>query len=179
MRIQPIYDRTHFGNLCGIRCNESFRNGTYGYTDQRALLINDLMESKAFKELGEHIDYDAVFNFHYDAFNPRTGKDDCYCYELKLVPAKQPTRDKKFRNLPIEISVLECEEEWSEDAYVIFRKKLNNIKGDKLCNMVRKELESELKRIKKESRIQKSKENELDRAKRTIRNSNIPIDFKV
>ena len=179
MRIQPIYDRTHFGNLCGIRCNENFRNGTCGYIDKRALLINDLMESEAFKELGEHVDYDAVFNFHKNVLNTRTYRDDAFSYELKLVPAKKPTPGKKFRNLPSEISVLECKSTDPYDAYDIFRKKLNNIEGNKLCNKVKKELISWLNQVRQTSRIKKSKEDELERAKKAIRNSKIPIDFDV
>ena len=178
MRIQSIDNRTNFGNLCGIRCNESFRNGTYGYTDQRALLINDLMESKAFKDLGEKLDYDAVFNFNYDVFNFRTGKDDCYSYELKLVPAEQPTPGKKLPNLPIEIPVLECEEEGSSEAYNTFRKELNNLTGSKLSRKVKKGLRSEVKRLRAVAEGKKY-DKEVKNAKKNIRNSDIPIDFNV
>ena len=107
MRIQSIDNRTNFGNLCGIRCNRSVENGFYFNSDKRILLINDLLKSKAFKEFGEQYDYDAVFNFSSDALNTRTYEFDAFKYELKIVPAKKPTPDKKFRNLPIdEITVL-------------------------------------------------------------------------
>jgi len=178
MRIQSIDNRTNFGNLCGIHCNESFRNGTYGYTGQRALLINDLMESKAFKELGEHLDYDAVFNFYKDALNTRTYEEDAFKYELKIVPAKEPTPDNKFRNLPIEISVLECKSESPYDAYDTFRKELNNLTGSKLSRKVKKGLRSEVKRLRAVAEGKKY-DKEVGNAKENIRSSNIPIDFNV
>ena len=179
MRTQPIERNASFGNLCGIRCNTRFENGTYGYFKNRALLINDLMDSKAFKELGKHLDFDAVFNFHTDVFNSKTYKNDAFSYELKLVSAKKPTPGNKFRNLPIEISVLECKAKWPEDAYNTFKRELNNINGDKLYNMVRNALKKELDWVKKTSRINEESKKEFMRAEEAIQNSEIPIDFKI
>lgn len=174
MRIQPIDRNTNFGDLCGIRCNESFRNGTYGYTNQRALLIKDLMDSEAFKKLGEKYDYDAELKFDFEIWNDETLSNDDMAYELVLTPAKKPTPNKKLPNLPVsEVTVIYSKAIQESNAYKMFRKTLNNLTLRKL----ERKIDSEVKFWRKLNG--NDNKGEIEEAKQAIKNSKIPIDFDI
>lgn len=168
MRIQSIGRNTSFGDLCRIQCNDQFDR--LGQGRKHYLLINDLLESDAFKKLGEKYDYEAKFSFKCASY-------EALKYDLDLIPTKNPTPGKKLPNLPIyEINVIHSEDNSAGlEAFSEFREKLKNMSFEELDSMVQKEVDDQDQDLRK---AQKHK-NECQRAINNIKNSRIPIDYNI